>query len=83
MAKTKLELRMELTETDVEYLTSYFAKLPGTVIFHNMLRDMSTACGMQLCFVKPEKDLKPTGKPRCLRCQRVVDSLTLKLEEKV
>jgi len=71
---TKLKFRMIITDTDVDHLTSHFVKLPGAVIFHNMLKDMSTACGMQLVGVQ-EKDLKPTGEPRCKRCARAVDAI--------
>ena len=74
MTETKLELRMKLAETDVDYLASHFVKLPGAVIFHNMLKDMSTACGMQLVCVR-EKDLKPAGEPRCSRCIGAIDAV--------
>lgn len=70
----ELKFRMTMTETDMDYLASRFIRLPGMVIYHNMLRDMSTACGMQLICVR-ERDLKPAGEPRCKRCMRAVDAI--------
>ena len=69
---TKLQLRMTTTETDVDYLTSHFVKLPDMTVYHNMLRDMSTACGIQLVCVLPHH-LGPLGEPRCSRCMKAID----------
>lgn len=71
---TKLGYRMMITETDIDYLTSHFARVSGMVVYHNVLRDMSTACGMQLIY--GSEDIKSEGEPRCGRCVRTVDAIT-------
>lgn len=71
---TKLGLRMTITETDVGYLTSHFARVFGKAVYHNVLRDMTTACGLQLIGVQPD-DVKSVGEPRCGRCMRAVDAV--------
>lgn len=67
-----LKSKLTAAETDVNYLTSHFAEIYGT--YHNMLRDMSTACGLQLIGVQSD-DVKPTGEPRCSNCVRAVDAV--------
>lgn len=69
---TKLELRMMATETDMAYLTSHFARAHGKIVHHNMLKDLSTACGLQLIGVR---HLEPVGEPRCGNCARAVRPL--------
>ncbi len=71
---TKLQLRMTIAGTDADYLTSHFVKIPGTTVYHNMLRDGSTACGIQLVCVLPHH-LKPSGEPRCRRCVKAIDAI--------
>ena len=71
---TKLELRMTIAKTDADYLATHFVRIPDMVVYHNMLKDGSTACGMQLIGVRPG-DLKPEGEPRCGRCVKAVDAI--------
>lgn len=70
----KLELRMIIAKTDVDYLTSHFVRIPDMVVYHNMLKDGSTACGLQLICIRPG-DLKPEGESCCGRCVRAVDAV--------
>lgn len=68
--KPKLLGRMKATDTDLKYLATHYVKLASTAVYHNTLKDMTTACGLQL--ICGPKHLKARGEPRCQRCIKAV-----------